>query len=174
MRKSTKYTKELLEPIVKESFSFAQVIKKLGIKWSGGQQQNIKKWIVYHQLDTSHFLGQKTNSGSDHVGGPKKKEWKELLVKGGSKRRIRAVRLRRALIESGRTYQCECCKILPLWNNKKLVLQVNHKNGDWKDNRKENLEFLCPNCHSQTPGWCNSKDMTDIDTDKRYWQNYER
>lgn len=30
------------------------------------------------------------------------------------------------------------------------MLQLEHKNGDRCDNRLENLELLCPNCHSQT------------------------
>ena len=36
------------------------------------------------------------------------------------------------------------------WNGKKLVLQLEHKNGIHNDHRVENLCFLCPNCHSQT------------------------
>ena len=28
-------------------------------------------------------------------------------------------------------------------------------NGDRYDNRRENLEALCPNCHSQTDTFCN-------------------
>ena len=36
------------------------------------------------------------------------------------------------------------------WNNKEIVLQLEHKNGNNTDNRLQNLEFLCPSCHSQT------------------------
>jgi hypothetical protein len=40
--------------------------------------------------------------------------------------------------------------IIDVWNNKKLVLHIEHINGISNDNRIENLCFLCPNCHSQT------------------------
>ena len=40
--------------------------------------------------------------------------------------------------------------MLMLWNGKPLTLQLHHINGNNRDNRLENLTFLCPNCHSQT------------------------
>ena len=46
-------------------------------------------------------------------------------------------------------YKCSCCGITE-WNGKPLTLQLHHINGNNRDNRLENLTFLCPNCHSQT------------------------
>ncbi|HEY6637471.1 MAG TPA: HNH endonuclease signature motif containing protein, partial [Solirubrobacterales bacterium] len=45
-----------------------------------------------------------------------------------------------------------CCEICGIdsWLGKPLKAQLHHKNGDGSDNRLENIQFLCPNCHSQT------------------------
>jgi predicted nucleic acid-binding Zn ribbon protein len=32
----------------------------------------------------------------------------------------------------------------------RIPLTIHHKDGDWRNNKKENLEILCPNCHSLT------------------------
>lgn len=49
-------------------------------------------------------------------------------------------------------YKCEMCGLVN-WNNKKLVLELDHINGNNRDHRLINLRFLCPNCHSQTDTW---------------------
>jgi hypothetical protein len=45
--------------------------------------------------------------------------------------------------------RCERCGIAE-WRGRPLAVALHHINGDRLDNRVENLEFLCPNCHSQT------------------------
>lgn len=46
-------------------------------------------------------------------------------------------------------YSCGRCGNEGEYNDKPLVLQLDHINGVNDDNRIENLRFLCPNCHSQ-------------------------
>jgi DNA-binding CsgD family transcriptional regulator/5-methylcytosine-specific restriction endonuclease McrA len=44
---------------------------------------------------------------------------------------------------------CERCGI-GKWRGRPVSMALHHINGDRLDNRLENLELLCPNCHSQT------------------------
>ncbi len=62
--------------------------------------------------------------------------------------------LRRAMRASGKLYACAQCGLLPIWRGEELTLHVDHINGLGWDDRIENLRFLCPNCHSQTPTYC--------------------
>ena len=57
----------------------------------------------------------------------------------------------RLILEGYKKYECEDCGIGDEYNGKALVHELEHINGNNKDNRLENIKILCPNCHSQTP-----------------------
>lgn len=159
-----KYTRDVLEPIVAASTSIAQVLQALGIRPSGGNYCHIARRIDYFGIDRSHFFGRGANRGDRHRGGLPRKTWRDILVKRETGQRGKPYKLRRALIEMGREYRCEGldCPIGSVWRGRPIILQVNHKNGDWLDDRPDNLEFLCPNCHSQTENWCGTKSLTGL------------
>lgn len=60
----------------------------------------------------------------------------------------------RRFLKKFQTYECSQCHISS-WNDKSLVLQVDHINGDKHNSLPNNLRWLCPNCHSQTETWGN-------------------
>jgi len=56
----------------------------------------------------------------------------------------------RVLFDQGN--RCNCCGINE-WQGRPITLELHHKDGNHKNNSRENLEYLCPNCHSQTENW---------------------
>ena len=55
----------------------------------------------------------------------------------------------RLFAEGLKENRCERCGITE-WRGSPLAMALHHSNGDGLDNRLENLQLLCPNCHSQT------------------------
>lgn len=76
----------------------------------------------------------------------KKHRINEWLTTGKSPGKIT---LREYLTEA-RGYKCSCCGINN-WNGKPITLDVDHIDGDPYNDNPDNLRYLCPNCHSQTP-----------------------
>jgi len=150
-----KYNKDNLEKIVKCSLSIAEVCRKLNMRPVGGNYKTLKKHFRINKIDTSHFTGKGWNVGENYIHYGKKFTLPEILIKNSTY--TSTVRLKIRLIESGlKQNKCEKCGLID-WNGQKISLHLDHKNGDNLDNRIENLRILCPNCHSQTKTYCNSK-----------------
>ena len=68
-------------------------------------------------------------------------------------------KLRERLLKEGlKEHKCENPKCgLSEWHNLPIPLQLHHINGDRTDNRLENLQLLCPNCHALTDNYCGRK-----------------
>jgi Zn finger protein HypA/HybF involved in hydrogenase expression len=49
----------------------------------------------------------------------------------------------------GKEYKCDKCSLLK-WQDMDIGLELHHLDGDSSNNEVSNLQFLCPNCHSQT------------------------
>lgn len=146
--KSVKYTRESLVEVVGECTTLRQVLYRFNLRATGGNYVAMWQRIRRFKIDTSHFLGAAVNRGKTS---PRKRRPSEIMVlRANGSRKEDAIRLRRALVESGVPERCNICLIGPEWNGIPLRLQVDHQNGNPLDNRQENIRFLCPNCHSQT------------------------
>ena len=150
-----KYNNQLLKQAVKSSKSVIGVLRYIGAcETSGGMHVHISKRIRELGLDTTHFTGLKTGFNQD------KKTPSQILIKRKEGQRQKTDKIKRALLEIGREHKCAECGLDPEWNKKPLTLQIEHKNGNNLDDREDNLDFLCPNCHSQTPHYSRIRTVT--------------
>ena len=144
-REYRKFVKEELQQVVAESASLVEVLRKLGRTPVGGNSNNLARRLKLWDIDTSHFTGQAHNKGKPSN---KRKTADSFLTMGTPMDpRKKGTLLTRCLLEKGIEYKCNCCGISE-WLGKPLLLEVDHKDEQYWNNLFENLQFLCPNCHT--------------------------
>jgi len=152
MRRKSKYTKELLEPLVKNNMSFRGVIRDLGLSVvAGGNSAYITKLIRGYGIDTSHMKGQ---AHGTTVPKSEPRPLEEVMVENSTYNRgsLKSRLLKQGVLEN----KCELCD-LKEWQGKPIVMRLDHINGVNNDHRRENLRMVCPNCDSQLPTFCGRK-----------------
>lgn len=165
-----KTTKEELEDAVKKSKSVASVCRILNIRPVGGNYKTLKIKFKEWGIDTSHFTGQGWNVGLLLHRPNKGFELSEILVKDSTY--TNTTNLKEKLINKGiKEHKCECCGLTE-WNEKPIPIELNHINGENTDNRIENLEIICPNCHAQTPTYRRKNKKSAINKTKK--DRYEK
>ena len=143
-----KYTPEQLVDAIDTSFSIRECLIKLNVVPAGGNYEVFKKAVAYYELDTSHFLGKAANCGNKHKGGSIARPLQDYL---DNKYPIQSYKLKNKLLkEELLKYTCAWCGLIDSWNDKPIVLELDHVDGNNKNNNLNNLRLLCPNCHSQT------------------------
>lgn len=133
----TGYTKEQVQKAIESSKSVAEICRKLDCVG-----------YTLNRVCKQYGLEYKTNQSGRGISKRRKYKSPEDVF------RKEAVSSESLVfyLKQEREWKCECCGLTE-WQGKRLPLEVHHIDGDHSNNCRENLQILCPNCHSITENW---------------------
>ena len=136
---------ELVKKYLPISNSLNNLCTNLGLRGVDGYYKKINRIIKENNLSTEHFGTIKIGRQNRNVYTAMSDD--EFFVNGVSRHGDSIIK---RLVNGGyKDYKCENCGVSE-WGGKPLRLQAHHINGDHYDNRLDNIQILCPNCHTQT------------------------
>ena len=148
MPKKRSWTDQQLKEAVTKCRSYRAILIELKLIPAGGNYDQIKRRIGVLGLSTSHLTGMGWNVGlkfRPKVALP----LKQLLIADVD---VQSYKLKKKLFDAGLKLPCcELCGWAEQSSDGRIPIELDHINGNKRDNRLENLRVLCPNCHSLQP-----------------------
>lgn len=158
-----KLSKEELQELINNSVNFVEVLAKIGLSTHSGNHRTLKKRIVADNIDITKIALTRKQTFKNKTTFFKlidnNKFFSKNTYRSGNSLKKRLIR------DFNIEYRCVLCSNTGSHNNKPLSLQIDHIDGDNRNNEIKNLRFLCPNCHSQTHNYSgkNKKNITNIE-----------
>jgi len=121
------------------------LLERLGLVAAGGNYDNLRNKLQKLNVDCSHWTGRAWNRGQ------RLKDWSVYKTTAHTKKHL--------VIKRG--HKCEYCG-LERWKNLPINLELHHLDGDRTNNKEDNFQLLCPNCHSYTKNFRRAKNAALI------------
>jgi 5-methylcytosine-specific restriction endonuclease McrA len=135
VKMSTMSLEEQIIELCKKEKSMAKASRDLGIPFMTFKRKAVALG-VYDPNPSGKGTKKSKNSTDDFL---------------SNKVKIRSQKLKEILFsEELKIPVCEECGIKE-WNGRRIIFELDHIDGNNKNNSFDNLKILCPNCHSQTP-----------------------
>ena len=135
--KTTKYSNEEFQELINESTSFTDLVIKLGYHTKSGAIFKVVQKEIADRGLTVEFMKRTVMIRTPE----------NIFIKNST---ADQKTLRKYYLKGNYSdYKCSICGQDPIWNGKDLTLILDHINGNNKDDRFENLRWVCPNCNIQ-------------------------
>ena len=135
------YLDPKFKEIILSSPNCSSALKSLGLQAKGGNFATIKQKVYKLGINIDHW-----SNGRNWNKGLQLKSWENYSTVACIKKHLIKIL----------GHKCENC-LISIWYDFPICLEVHHIDGDRTNNKLENLQLLCPNCHSMTDNWRGKK-----------------
>ncbi len=151
-----RYTEEDARAAIANSSSYAEALRKVGLRPAGGNHQHFRHYVdQIWQIPTDHFDPARASLEALARARLERTPLEAILVESS---RYSRKALKARLYEAGlKARRCELCGQDENWNGSRMSLILDHINGVPDDNRIDNLRIVCPNCAATLDTHCGRK-----------------